>query len=97
MATIKRKPSTRPASSQTTISPAFQTTLSAEAVRTLNLRPGMKLSQTVEGNRLILEPLLEVDALAGSLGKGKAAVSVEKMSKGARSALAAAGRKGQHG
>ena len=82
---------------QTTISPAFQTTLAAEAVRALHLRPGMKLSQTVDGSRLILEPLLDVDELAGSLGKGGAPVSVEKMNKGSKAALAAAGRKGLHG
>lgn len=79
---------------QTTISPAFQTTLAAEAVRALKLRPGMILSQTVEGNRLILEPLQDVDSLAGSLGKGRAPVSLEKMNQGAKKALAQAGRKG---
>jgi hypothetical protein len=83
--------------SQTTISPAFQTTLAAEAVRALHLRPGMKLSQTVDGTRLILEPLLDVDDLAGSLSKGRKPVSVEKMNKGSKAALAAAGRKGLHG
>ncbi len=80
-------------SSQTTISPVFQTTLAAEAVRALGLRPGMILSQTVEGNRLILEPLHDVDSLAGSLGTGRAPVSVEKMKQGAQAAIAQAGRK----
>ncbi|MDD5200187.1 MAG: hypothetical protein PHC88_10350 [Terrimicrobiaceae bacterium] len=54
----------------------------------------MKLSQTVEGNRLILEPLSDVDALAGSLGRRKVPISIEKMTKGAEAALAKAGRKG---
>lgn len=95
MITLQRKPSTRRrVSARTTISSAFQTTLAAAAVRALKLRPGMKLSQTVEGNRLILEPLQDVDTLAGSLGKGRAPVSVEKMSRGAKAALAQAGRKG---
>ncbi len=80
-------------SAQTTISPAFQTTLAAEAVRALRLRPGMMLSQTVEGNRLILEPLHDVDSLAGSLGTGCAPVGIEKMNQGAKAALARAGRK----
>lgn len=53
----------------------------------------MMLSQTVEGNRLILEPLHDVDSLAGSLGTGRAPVSLEKMNQGARAALARAGRK----
>lgn len=95
MATLQRKSAIpRRVSAQTTLSPAFQTTLTAEAVRALGLKPGMKLSQTVEGNRLILEPLLDVDALAGSLGKNRAPVAIDKMNRGARAALAKAGRKG---
>jgi hypothetical protein len=92
MPTVQRKRVTpRRISSQTTISPAFQTTLAAEAVRALKLRPGMLLSQTVEGNRLILEPLHDVNSLAGSLRTGSAPVSVDKMNQGARAALAKAG------
>jgi len=95
MPTVQRKsPSSRRISARTTISPAFQTTLAAEAVRALGLRPGMMLSQTVEGNRLVLEPLHDVDSLAGSLGKGRAPVGIEKMKHGAKTALARAGRKG---
>jgi bifunctional DNA-binding transcriptional regulator/antitoxin component of YhaV-PrlF toxin-antitoxin module len=95
MPTLQRKRlTTRRISTQTTISPAFQTTLAAEAVRALGLRPGMMLSQTVEGNRLILEPLQDVDSLAGSLGRGRATVGIEKMNRGARTALARAGRRG---
>lgn len=94
MPTLQRKsPAARRFSAQTTISPAFQTTLAAGAVRALNLRPGMRLSQTVEGSRLILEPLHDVEALAGSLGSGRAPVSVEKMNQGARAALARTGRR----
>ena len=94
MTTFQRKlPASRRISAQTTISPAFQTTLAAEAVRALSLRPGMILSQTVEGNRLILEPLDDVDSLAGSLGTGRAPVSIEKMKHGAKAAMAQAGRK----
>lgn len=89
----RRLPASRRISAQTTISPAFQTTLAAEAVRALNLRPGMILSQTVEGSRLILEPLHDVDSLAGSLGTGRAPVSIEKMKHGAKAAMAQAGRK----
>lgn len=89
----RRRSTSRRISAQTTISPAFQTTLAAEAVRALNLRPGMILSQTVEGNRLILEPLHDVDSLAGSLGTGRAPVSIEKMKKGAKTAMAQAGRR----
>lgn len=93
MLTFQRKlPTSRRISAQTTISPAFQTTLAAEAVRALNLRPGMILSQTVEGNRLILEPLHDVDSLAGSLGPGRPTVSIEKMKQGAKAAMAQAAR-----
>lgn len=93
MLTLQRKlPTSRRISAQTTISPAFQTTLAAEAVRALNLRPGMILSQTVEGNRLILEPLHDVDSLAGSLGPGRPTVSIEKMKQGAKAAMAQAAR-----
>ncbi len=56
----------------------------------------MILSQTVEGNRLILEPLHDVDSLAGSLGTGRAPVSIEKMKQGARAAMVQAGRKALH-
>jgi hypothetical protein len=93
MATLQRNRSlSRRISAQTTISPAFQTTLAAEAVRALSLRPGMILSQTVEGNRLILEPLHDVDSLAGSLGTGRAPVGIAKMKQGAKAAMAQAGR-----
>ena len=92
MPTLQRKrPTSRRISAQTTISPAFQTTLAAEAVRALNLRPGMMLNQTVEGNRLILEPLHDVESLAGSLATGRAPVSLERMKQGAQAAMARAG------
>ncbi len=94
MPTLQRKrPVLRRLAARTTISPAFQTTLAAEAVRALGLRPGMLLSQSVEGNRLILEPLQDVDELAGSLGQRQTTVGVEKMNRGSRAALARAGRK----
>ena len=95
MPAIQRKPAlSRRISTRTKISPAFQTTLAAEAVRALKLRPGMMLSQTVEGDRLILEPLHDVESLAGSLGRGRAPVSIERLNAGAKAALAKAGRKG---
>jgi len=40
---------------QTKISKAYQTTISAEAIRRLGLRPGQRVNQIVEGKRLILE------------------------------------------
>jgi bifunctional DNA-binding transcriptional regulator/antitoxin component of YhaV-PrlF toxin-antitoxin module len=82
---------------QTKISKAFQTTISAEAIRRLGLHPGQRVNQIVEGNRLILEPLEDVDALAGSLGKGRKARSIEEINAAARKGMAKAGRKGLEG
>jgi bifunctional DNA-binding transcriptional regulator/antitoxin component of YhaV-PrlF toxin-antitoxin module len=76
---------------QTKISRAFQTTISAEAIRMLGLRPGQLVNQIVEGNRLILEPVEDVDALAGSLGRKGKAVSIEDMNAAARKGIAKAG------
>lgn len=77
---------------QTKISKVFQTTISAEAIRLLGLRPGQRVNQIVEGKRLILEPVEDVEALAGSLGKGNRAHSVEEMKKAAKGAIANSGR-----
>ena len=79
---------------QTKISKAFQTTISAKAIRLLGLRPGQRVNQIVEGKRLILELLEDVDALAGSLGKGKGTRSIEKIKEAARKGITKAGRRG---
>jgi len=73
---------------QTKISKAYQTTISAEAIRALGLRPGQRVNQIIDGNRLILEPVEDADALAGSLGKGKRSHLVEEMKTAARSGIA---------
>lgn len=76
---------------QTKISKAYQTTISAEAIRRLGLRPGQRVNQIVEGKRLIIEPVEDADSLAGSLGKAKTAtVSIEDMKAGARRGIAKA-------
>jgi bifunctional DNA-binding transcriptional regulator/antitoxin component of YhaV-PrlF toxin-antitoxin module len=79
---------------QTKISKAFQTTISAEAIRRLGLRPGQRVNQIVEGNRLILELVEDVDALAGSLGTGKRGRSIDEMKVAARKGIAKAGLAG---
>ena len=79
---------------QTKISKAFQTTISAEAIRLLGLRPGQRVNHIVEGKRLILELVEDVDALAGSLGKGKGTHSVEEMKAAAWKGIAKAGAAG---
>jgi len=79
---------------QTKISKAYQTTISAEAIRRLGLRPGQRVNQIVEGKRLILELAEDVDALAGSLGKSKTTHSVEEIKASARKGIAKAGATG---
>jgi len=58
------------------------------------LRPGRRVNQIVEGNRLILELVEDVDALAGSLGKGKQGRSIAEMKAAARKGIAKAGAAG---
>jgi len=79
---------------QTKISSAYQTTISAEAIRELRLRPGQRVNQIVDGNRLILEPVEDADALAGSLGKANRTHSIEDMKTAARSGIARSGAAG---
>jgi bifunctional DNA-binding transcriptional regulator/antitoxin component of YhaV-PrlF toxin-antitoxin module len=80
---------------QTKISRVFQTTISAEAIRMLGLRPGMRVNQFVEGKRLILEPLEDATELAGSLGRGKkSAPTIEELKRAARQGVAGAGMAG---
>jgi bifunctional DNA-binding transcriptional regulator/antitoxin component of YhaV-PrlF toxin-antitoxin module len=79
---------------QTKISKAFQTTISAEAIRALGLQPGQRVNQIVEGKRLVLEVVEDADALAGSLGKGKRAHAVDEIKAAGRTAMAKAGAAG---
>jgi bifunctional DNA-binding transcriptional regulator/antitoxin component of YhaV-PrlF toxin-antitoxin module len=79
---------------QTKISKAFQTTISAEAIRLLRLRPGQRVNQIVEGKRLIFELVEDVDALAGSLGKGKKPHTLEEIKAAGRKGITKAGAAG---
>jgi bifunctional DNA-binding transcriptional regulator/antitoxin component of YhaV-PrlF toxin-antitoxin module len=79
---------------RTKISKAYQTTISAEAIRLLGLRPGQRVNQIIEGQRLILEPVEDAAALAGSLGKGKKTRSVEEIKAAARAGMGKAGAAG---
>lgn len=79
---------------QTKISSVFQTTISAEAIRRLRLRPGQRVNQIVEGNRLVLEPVEDADTLAGSLGRGKRPHTTEEMKTAARKGIVKAGAAG---
>ena len=60
----------------------------------LGLRPGQRVNQIVEGNRLILEPIEDVDALAGSLGKGNRTHSIEEIKAAGRRGITEAGAAG---
>lgn len=60
----------------------------------LGLRPGQRVNQIIDGNRLILEPVEDADALAGSLGKGKRTHTIEEMKTAARTGIAKAGTAG---
>jgi bifunctional DNA-binding transcriptional regulator/antitoxin component of YhaV-PrlF toxin-antitoxin module len=79
---------------QTKISKAYQTTISAEAIRLLGLRPGQRVNQIVEGKRLVLEVAEDVDALAGSLGRGRAMHSLDEIRTAARKGMTKAGAAG---
>jgi bifunctional DNA-binding transcriptional regulator/antitoxin component of YhaV-PrlF toxin-antitoxin module len=50
-----------------TLSSKHQTTLSAAIVKRLKLAPGTRLKQSVEGNRVILEPVQDVSTAFGAL------------------------------
>ena len=60
----------------------------------LSLRPGQRVNQIVEGKRLILEPVEDVDALAGSLGKGSGIHSVDDIKAAGRKGITEAGAAG---
>lgn len=60
----------------------------------MGLRPGQRVNQIVEGKRLILEPVEDVDALAGSLGKGKRTPSIADIKAATRQGITKAGAAG---
>jgi hypothetical protein len=60
----------------------------------LGFRPGRRVNQIVDGNRLIMELVEDTDALAGSLGHGKRARSVEEMKAAGRKSIAKAAAAG---
>lgn len=50
-----------------TISSKHQTTLGSKFIKSLHLRPGMRLKQWVENGRIILEPIADVSTAFGAL------------------------------
>jgi len=70
-----------------TLSPKNQTTLSVEFVRKLNLPPGTKFKQTMEGGKIILHPLPGVASAFGALKTRRKFISIEAETKGMEKAL----------
>jgi len=70
-----------------TLSPKNQTTLSVEFVRQLNLRAGMRLKQSVENGKIILQPVPDVSTAFGALKPKRKFVSIEEETKGMEKAV----------
>jgi hypothetical protein len=60
-----------------TISPKNQTTLSARHLKSLRLRPGMRLKQWVEQDKIILEPIEDVSTAFGAFKPKRKYVSIQ--------------------
>ena len=71
-----------------TLSSKNQTTLNADFVKRLKLLPGMRLKQSVEGNRLVIEPLADVSTAFGALKPKRKFRSVAEETEGMESAIA---------
>ena len=70
-----------------TLSQKNQTTLSVEFVRQLNLRAGMRLKQSVEGGKIILQPVPDISTAFGALKPKRKFVSIEEETKGMEKAV----------
>ena len=70
-----------------TLSPKNQTTLSVEFVRQLNLRAGMKLRQSLENGKIILQPVPDVSTAFGALKPKRKFVSIEEETQGMEKAI----------
>jgi hypothetical protein len=71
-----------------TLSPKNQTTLSVEFVRRLNLRAGMRLKQSIEDGKIVLQPLPDVSTAFGALKPKRKFVSIEEETEGMEKAIA---------
>ncbi len=70
-----------------TLSPKNQTTLNVNFIRQLKLRAGTKFKQTLEGGRIILQPLSGADSAFGSLRPGRKFISTAAETKGMERAV----------
>jgi len=78
-----------------TLSSKNQTTLGAEFVKSLKLQPGMRLKQSVEGNRIIIEPLEDVATAFGALKPKRKFRSIAEETEGMEAEIARDEAKGE--
>ena len=70
-----------------TLSSKNQTTLNADFVKRLKLLPGMRLKQSVEGNRIVIEPLADVSTAFGALKPKRKFRSIAEETEGMESSI----------
>ena len=70
-----------------TLSPKNQTTLSVEFVRRLKLRAGMRLKQTIENGKIVLQPVPDVSTAFGAIKTKRKYVSIEEETEGMEKAI----------
>ena len=71
-----------------TLSTKNQTTLSVEFVRRLKLRAGMRLKQSIENGKIVLQPVPDVSTAFGALKPKRKFVSIEEETEAAEKAIA---------
>jgi hypothetical protein len=71
-----------------TLSAKNQTTLAIELVRSLNLAPGARFKQWVEGNRIVLEPIDDIMTAYGSLKSSAPSASIADETEAAEISIA---------
>ena len=64
-----------------------QTTLGMEFVKLLGLEPGTRLKQSLEGNRIIIEPLQDMMSAFGSLADSEPGTSIKEETAGMEAAI----------
>lgn len=72
----------------TTLSPKNQTTLSMEFVKALGLAPGTRLKQSLEGNRIVIEPIAGVMTAFGALAADGPVFTIKEETEGMEAAVA---------
>ena len=70
-----------------TLSTKNQTTLNIAFVRRLKLRTGMRLKQSIENGKIVLQPVPEVSTAFGALKPKQKFTSIEAETKGMEKAI----------